>query len=51
MPCISSRVLPVAAMSSLNSLWASPAGRAFDKPPDELPIDTTFTEREEPAPF
>jgi Domain of unknown function (DUF222)/HNH endonuclease len=31
--------------------WTSPTGRHFDKPPDELPIDRTFADRQEPAPF
>ncbi|HEV7203412.1 MAG TPA: hypothetical protein VGN18_02315 [Jatrophihabitans sp.] len=31
--------------------WTSPTGRRFDKPPDELPIDTTLIDRDVPAPF
>lgn len=31
--------------------WTSPTGRHFAKPPDELPLDTTFTDRDVPVPF
>ncbi|HEV7207024.1 MAG TPA: DUF222 domain-containing protein [Jatrophihabitans sp.] len=31
--------------------WTSPTGRHFDKPPDELPVDTTCADLDVPAPF